>query len=377
MTSLPASAGGEDWTRLVAGVLRHPERLRLVFQPIVALREASIVGYEALARFDGPTELTPDRWFAAADRLGCGAELEAIVVRRCLELRTTLPPDCFLSLNLSPHLLADPEIADLLLGAGDLRPLVLELTEHERAELGPLVSLRDRLTRQGALIALDDAGSGYSGLQAMAALRPHLVKLDRSLVADAQDDEVKLALAELLGQFAGRLDAWLLAEGVETWPELEAFLRLGTPLAQGFLLGRPAEPWSQLPAATVERLTSCVARDTLREQVASLVELVPLAGRDEVRAGVLGLIVDDDGCPALLLVPERRDDDDPDRHRRAQISLRVPSSTLVVELAQRMIARPEHCRFDPAVCVDDRGRALGVVRLERVLLRLVELQVAD
>ena len=65
---------------------------------------------------------------------------------------------------------------------------------------------------RGALIALDDAGSGYSGLQQLAALRPQVVKLDRALVSDADTDPVRVALAEMLGEFAGR-DRRLAAGG--------------------------------------------------------------------------------------------------------------------------------------------------------------------
>lgn len=97
--SVTGSAGAHTrtephWERLVEGVLTDPTRLELVFQPIVSLQEALVVGYEALSRFHGPPELSPDQWFAAADRQGRGAELEAVVVARCLALRTSLPPDC-------------------------------------------------------------------------------------------------------------------------------------------------------------------------------------------------------------------------------------------------------------------------------------------
>jgi hypothetical protein len=54
------------------------------------------------------------------------------------------------------------------------------------------------------------------------------------------------------------------------------------------------------------------------------------------------------------------------------VSLRVPASADVVEVARRVVGRPEHCRFDPVVCIDERGRAVGVMRLERILLRLAE-----
>ena len=372
----PESDGGPvpDWPALVAGVLADPDRLQLVFQPIVSLQDAVVVGYEALSRFDGPADLTPDRWFAAAGAQGRGAELEALVVRRCLELRGSLPPDCFLTVNVSPHLLTHPALQDLLLTAGDLRPLVLELTEHQAvADLRPLVDLRDRLAEHGALLALDDAGSGHSGLQQMTQFRPHIIKLDRALVADADRDPVKLALTELLGEFGGRIDAWLLAEGIETWDELAAFQRLHVPLGQGYLLGRPAPPWSQLAPETVARLRSGAARARLVEHVASLVEAVPLASDGPVPGGRAGLQVDAAGAPVSLVLPLHRHGDQRHRHRRAPVSLRVPASTGVAELARRMAARPESCRFDPAVCVDDLGRATGIVRVEHVLLRLAEL----
>ena len=86
-----------------------------------------------------------------------------------------------------------------------------------RSDLDPLIELRERLRSRGALLAVDDAGSGYSGLQQIAAIKPQMVKLDRAIVSGVDGDEVKLALTELLGEFAGRIDAWLLAEGIEAW----------------------------------------------------------------------------------------------------------------------------------------------------------------
>ena len=366
-----------DWPRLVAEVLADPSRLELVFQPIVALQDGVVVGYEALARFPATPGPTPDLWFAAADALGHGAALEALVVARCLELRPTLPPNCFLTVNVSPHLLVEPALRDLLLQAGDLRPIVLELTEHQAvADLRPLVDLRDRLAEHGALLALDDAGSGHSGLQQMTRVRPHLIKLDRALVDGADRDEVKLALAELLGEFAGRIDAWLLAEGIETWGELDAFQRLQVPLGQGYLLGRPGPPWVQLDDATAARLRAGAARVHLVEHVASLVEQVPLLGPAGVPpAGRVALRVDATGVPLGVLLPRHRRADG-GGHREVPVSLRVPSSTDVVELARRLATRPERCRFDPVVCVDDLGRATGTVRVEVVLLRLAELAAA-
>ena len=364
-----------DWSRLVGEVLADPSSLRLVFQPIVSLQDGVIVGYEALSRFAGPPGLTPDLWFAAADRLGLGAELEAVVVRQCLELRSTLPPNCFLTVNVSPHLLTQPALSGLLLSAGGLHPLVLELTEHQAVQdVRPLIALRDELATRGALLALDDAGSGHSGLQQMTQLRPHLIKLDRALVDGADQDVTKLALAELLGEFGGRIDAWLLAEGLETWGELEAFQRLRVPLGQGYLLGRPAPPWAVLDQRTAARLRHGAARARLVEHAASLVEHVPLMRHGVPAEGQVAVRTDDLGRPVSVVLPLRREDDTAAGHRTAPVSLRVPASCSVIDLARRIATRLESSRFDPVVCVDDVGRAIGVIRVEQVLLRLAELK---
>ena len=369
--------GGRDdereWRRRVEGVLAAPKQLTLVFQPIVSVADACVVGYEALSRFAGSPSLTPDLWFAAADRLGLGAELEAEVLRRCLALRESLPDDCFLTVNLSPHLLGEAVVRDLLLGAPDLSRVVIELTEHVAVpDADVLAGMRAVVTERGGLIAMDDAGSGYSGLQQLTVLRPQLVKLDRALVDGADRDPLKLALAELLGELADRMDAWLLAEGVETWGELEAFARLGVPLYQGYLLGRPAPPWSTLDPATVGRLREVQARTSLVENVASLVEDVAVEGRSPVLPGRHGLRVDGHGRPVGLLLPAGEGE----AHRHAPVSLRVPPSAGIGDVARRAASRPDGERFDPVVCVDDTGAALGLVRVEQLLVHLARLKTA-
>ena len=391
----PAAAvpdGG--WAAALHAVLADPARPRLVFQPIVDLRRGVIAGYEALSRFDGPEGCGPDRWFAAADELGVGARLEARVVAAALAVRQDLPAHCFLSVNVSPHLLTDPALADVLLAEPDLSRIVLELTEHVPVEdTGGLLGLLDRLRANGAAIALDDAGSGYSGLQQLALLRPEFVKLDRALVDHADRDEAKLALAELLGTYAGRLDAWLLVEGIERPEELEAFVRLGVPLAQGYLLAEPGPGWPQLRPGVVETLQSMSARASQVHSVAPLVEAVPVvpaaaAGADPdrelaaVRAVLAGdpgrdvvVAVDEEGCPVHLVRAGLREGDraaDGDL-QVVPLSLRVRPSAALVEVVTRAMTRVAVRRFDPVLCVDQTGRLLGLVRPERMTLRLAEL----
>jgi EAL domain-containing protein (putative c-di-GMP-specific phosphodiesterase class I) len=322
-------------------LLADPDDLTLVFQPIVDLAGGFVAGYEALARFPGTSG--PDVWFAAAAEAGVAAELEALAIHKALAAVPALPANTFLTVNVSPHLLTDPELADTLLAVPDLAPLVLELTEHQDVtELEPLIDLRDRLRSRGALLAVDDAGSGYSGLQQIAAIKPQMVKLDRAIVSGVDGDEVKLALTELLGEFAGRIDAWLLAEGIEAWGEVEALLRLGVPLGQGWLLGHPGPAWPRLDPGTAAPLRFRSAKARLVEHVAGLVEEVPVEGGPS--GGVVpedqsGLRVDSGGRPVALLLPRRRGDDEPG-HRIAPVSLRVPALAGVREVARRVGGQP-------------------------------------
>jgi EAL domain-containing protein (putative c-di-GMP-specific phosphodiesterase class I) len=221
------------------------EGLSTAYQPIVDTSRGTVVGYEALARFPGFDEQNPEVWFSAARARGRAEELESAALRRALEARGSLPPNCFLTLNVSPDLLHSGSVRRVWHDQGDLAGLVIELTEQapidSYAELEPDLAC---LRAAGALIAVDDAGAGYAGLRHLLALRPSMIKIDRALVQGVDRDEAKRALIEMLGIFTSRVDAWMLAEGVERPEEYDTLVSLGVPLTQGFYLGRPAPPWA-------------------------------------------------------------------------------------------------------------------------------------
>ena len=240
----------------VEAVVRTGAGLRTFLQPIVDLRFAQVAGYEALTRFDG-SQSTPDRWFAVAQLSGLGAELEALALRTAFERRHELAATAFLAVNISPHLLGSAPVQAAFDAAAPLDNIVVELTEHvdrglARQLLGALLSLRAR----GARIALDDMGTGYSGLREIATLQPDVVKLDRSFVDHCDTDPVKAAVVELMCGISNRLHATLIAEGVERVQELDWLQQAGVPLAQGWLLGRPDESPRPLATSTAARLRS-------------------------------------------------------------------------------------------------------------------------
>ena len=232
--------------------------IRPVFQPVLELATGRVCGYEALARVDAQPVRRPDQWFAQAHRCGLGAELEALALRAALAVDDR-PIGTFLALNVSPTGLLAPPVQDAL--PDDLTNVVIELTEHELFAAEETLEARlAELRARGARVALDDAGAGYAGLQQVIRVAPDILKIDRSLVHGAHADPSRYALLEALVSFAGTTGAAVCGEGVEDLADLAALADLDATYAQGYALGRPADPWAALTPGVA-------ATATLREGV--------------------------------------------------------------------------------------------------------------
>ena len=214
----------------------------VVFQPIVDLGLRQLVAVEALARFSLEPIRPPNEWFDDAAGFGLGVQLELAVIARALEGLDRMPGNILLTLNVSPATAAGSELADVLAGTPSGR-VAVELTEHARIEdYGLLLEALDGLRARGILIAVDDAGAGYSGLQQILRLRPDIIKLDIELTRGIDADPVRRALASSLVRFSEETAAVLVAEGIETAAELATLRELGVAWGQGFFLARPGDP---------------------------------------------------------------------------------------------------------------------------------------
>jgi EAL domain-containing protein (putative c-di-GMP-specific phosphodiesterase class I) len=353
--------------RILAGMAAA----RLVYQPVIDLTSGAVAGYEALARFGDAGLRAPGPYLAAAERAGRGAELEAHLLAQALAAREDVPAGCFLAVNISPARLTNPVVAALLRNAGDLSGLVLELTEH--VPVDNLTALRrriDGLRERGALLALDDTGAGWSGLRQVAELRPDIVKLDRSLVTDVDHDEVKQGLVELVGQFVSRLGSRLLVEGVERFGELDAVNRLGVPLAQGWLLGRPSLRWSELPAGVADAIMLRNAHSNDRPQIGNQVDRTAPCVRHVATVGFLPgdpadvVVVDARSRPKHLWV-RNRESGQPSGWLHPVMT--VVAGEQAGDVVARAMTRPPHTRFDPLVCVDEIGVYVGLVHVEHLV----------
>ena len=243
------AAERERVTRRVEKVLAG-RLLETTFQPIVSLAGNNVIGVESLSRFSGDPALSPDHWFADAASVGLGTRLELVAIGLALAAARALPEHLYVSVNASPTTCVNPELAGLIADSAiDPARIVLELTEHDMVgDYGALISALSGLRRQGVKLAVDDAGSGFSSFQHILRLQPHIIKLDRCLVADLDSSPAARALCMAVVSFAARIGAHVIAEGIETPGELSAVTELGMLAGQGFYLGRPSHNpavWAQ------------------------------------------------------------------------------------------------------------------------------------
>ena len=251
----------ESLIPLVAQVLAdrtfHP-----VFQPIYSLADGHLTGVEALTRFDVRPYRTPDLWFAAAESVGLGVELELAAIEVALEAAHALPRDAVLSLNASPVTLGDPRLSELV-GAHPERELIVEITEHAVvADYHLLQGIVGKLRALGVRIAVDDAGAGFSTLQHIVQLGPETIKVDISLTQGVSTSPLRRALAGSLIEFAQRTGAELVVEGIEEVHDLVAWIALGADAAQGYLIGRPGT----LPVDGVSGLIASLRHDRVEHR---------------------------------------------------------------------------------------------------------------
>jgi EAL domain-containing protein (putative c-di-GMP-specific phosphodiesterase class I)/DNA-binding NarL/FixJ family response regulator len=233
LTREQRQAAADRIRRAVAG-----DGLQILFQPILDLLDRRVVGLEALARFSGPPNRSPELWFREAAGLGLGEDLELTAIRMALGSLDCVPPDAHLAVNTSHRTAMSPRLLDVL-SQVDATRIVVEITEHEQADdYEAFRRSLEALRRRGVRVAIDDAGAGFS-LRHALALDPHILKLDISLTRDIDNDRARRALASALVRFAEEMDVTMIAEGIESEAELQELLGLGVRYGQGFLLGVP------------------------------------------------------------------------------------------------------------------------------------------
>jgi diguanylate cyclase (GGDEF)-like protein/PAS domain S-box-containing protein len=236
---------------LRAGLKLH--QLDVHYQPIIDIHTRRVAGLEALLRWKHPSQgfISPERFIEVAEETGLIIPIGQFVLDRVgrdivswREQGAHLVP---VSMNVSAVQLERTKLRELIQQAMEkyrIGPqlIALELTEGSLFEKrtgefreDALATLRDL----GVKIAIDDFGTGYSSLSYLKRWRVDSLKIDRSFVRDIATDPSDHAIVSAIVAMARSLNIQVVAEGIETWQQLEILRNMGCSLAQGFLFAKP------------------------------------------------------------------------------------------------------------------------------------------
>ena len=243
--------------------------LRLVFQPLLNLKENRICAFEALLRWEHPERgyMRPAEFIPVAEESGLIVPIGEWVLREACATAADWPGEIGIAVNLSPaqfrrnrHLLDHVKSA---LAKSGLRPerLELEITESVLlAENENAFETLKQLKALGVRIAMDDFGTGYSSLSTLRRFPFDKIKIDRSFVKDATSSPDSLAIVKAVVGLGHSLGLTTTAEGVETEDQLDLIRQQGCEEMQGYLLSAP------LPASAVGELLTRFRLTGVREK---------------------------------------------------------------------------------------------------------------
>jgi diguanylate cyclase (GGDEF)-like protein/PAS domain S-box-containing protein len=228
------------------------DELRVVYQPIVALADGSVEGFEALVRWAHPERglLSPAQFIPVAEESGMIVALGRVVLEEACRQSVAWSADhgsVPVHVNLSARQMSAPNlvasVSHVVRSTGiDPADLVLELTESSLFERvhSPGETLA-QLNELGLSLMLDDFGTGYSSLSYLQQFPLSGLKIDRAFVAGTGGEPGDAAIVDAILRMARALGLEVVAEGIETQEHLDTLRRLGCERGQGYLFSRPVD----------------------------------------------------------------------------------------------------------------------------------------
>lgn len=407
------SEGGASALRKQLDEVIDKARVRTVFQPIVSLRDGSVLGYEALSRGPEDTPLqNPDALFGVAAEYGRLWDLEQLCRTKALESAYAGGQKPRLFLNVSPNVIRDEKFKNGFtkeyLRKFDIgsENISFEITEKNAAEnLENFKKAIDHYKRQDYKIAIDDAGAGYSGLNMITDLHPQYIKLDMKLIRGIDRDWYKRALVKSLNDFCRIANTALIAEGIETEGELQTLIDIGVHYGQGYFLRQPNSEMGPVDGRVLETIRK---RNTQNNNLyfhflssvyignlsRTNVTVPPEASSEQVyntflaRDSLLGVAVVSDGKVAGAVTRSRIDHLMGGQfgfslHARHPVSTIMDRNPLVTDfevpidvVSKMAMSRPAENLYDFIIVTRD-GKYYGIVTIKDLLEKTMEIEVSD
>ncbi len=217
------------------------------YQPIQAMADRSEMAVEALSRGAPGTNLeNAGLLFGSATRHDLLVELDRLCRSQALLRAQHIAEESRLFVNTLPATIRDPQFKDKplidFLGRAKVSPkrIVIEITEKLVIDnYGLFLETMAYFADLGMSFAVDDVGAGYSGLEAIANLKPSFLKIDMSLVRNVHESVVNREMCKAIVSLGRGIGAEIIAEGIETEDEFAALVDMNVDYGQGYLLARP------------------------------------------------------------------------------------------------------------------------------------------
>ncbi|MGV8982447.1 EAL domain-containing protein [Clostridium sp.] len=236
--------------------------LKSVFQPIVSLQTGDVIGYEALTRGPvGSKYINPEILFEEAKTHDLLWDLEILCRSNAIKTFSSHNSGKLLFVNVDPAVLKDEHFikgfTKDILTEHNISPLSLIFEITEKTSIDNYKNFNeviDYYKNQGYKIAIDDVGTGYSGLTTIANTRPNYIKMDMSLITNVTRDNFKKAIIKSFVEFANTTNTKIIAEGIEDVCDLYTLIEIGVHYGQGFLINRPDDNLLETPELIKKRI---------------------------------------------------------------------------------------------------------------------------
>ncbi|MGK7956974.1 MAG: putative bifunctional diguanylate cyclase/phosphodiesterase, partial [Crocosphaera sp.] len=229
------------------------QEFHLYYQPIISFTTSELIGFEALLRWQHPTQgwICPSTFIPIAEETGLIVPLgEWILQEACRQLSVwqshfPFPQPLKISVNISSHQLNQPDFIEQVqrvLEDSEIKAsqLNLEITETVIMNNIERASFKlQHLQKLGVKISIDDFGTGYSSLNYLQQLPIDILKIDRSFVSRIELNPTEFQIIEAIIKLGNTLGMQTLAEGLETLPQCHLIQSLGVDYAQGYLFSKP------------------------------------------------------------------------------------------------------------------------------------------
>ena len=297
------------------------KRIRSVFQPIVSLENGDILGYEALSRIVGESAFeNTEQLFVAAKQYDLLWPLDLLCRTRAFEaVQTFITPDFNkkIFVNINPNIMTNYSLEESFsksfLEQYGISPthIIFEITE--RTVIDDMSGFKETIEHyknQDYKIAIDDTGAGYSGLNLISDVDPNYIKLDMNLIRNIHLSNIKSALVKGMVEFSKVSNIKLIAEGIETYPELEAIIKLGVHYGQGHYFQKPETAIQAIQPTVIKTIETLNEKSQLSQQhkqtIDSLSTQTDVFSPDDTIGEVYTYFRNDPECLALAVVKDKR-----------------------------------------------------------------------